>query len=244
MKHSTFAIVGACLLVFGGCGPEAEKGECGVNDPCERGAVCDLDTALCMQVGAPTDATEATAPETFSGKAVPFFRGELCVATEAQAGEPFPVRITPCLHPCVVPTSYQYKHSWSCVGSSCDGFVTMWMETRSSAEGCPEDAFGQFDTELCTNPVTAELSITAEYDDGTPVVGTMALEVPFVSNADAEEIAADDGELETVTAMIQRYPRDPARTVPDGITLASDSPPPPATCSENADACDCFQIGF
>lgn len=229
------------------CTPDAETGECGANHPCERGQVCELESAVCMETGLRTDATEDPAPSTFSGKRVPFFRGELCVATQAQAGAPIPVSLTPCLHPCVVPTSQQFKNQWSCVGSSCEAMVLMWMETHSSAEGCPADAFAAFDPTLCATPVTADLSITARYEDGTPVQGMMELEVPFVSNADAEEIAAQSNDtiLGTVQAIIQRYPQDPGRMVPNGgVTLSLDNPPPPAKCSESSDACDCFPIGF
>lgn len=237
------------MLVLGAasCNPDAESGECGVNDPCERGQTCQLEEAICVEVGAPTGATEDPAPPTFSAKYVPFHRGTLCVALQAQSGEPFPVSLTPCLHPCVIPTSQYFHNQWSCVGSRCEAFAALWMETRSAAEGCPADAFGAFDPGLCTTPVTADLSINPRYTNGDLVIGTMSLEVPFMSNAEAELVAAasDAGISEAVASVIQSYPSDPGRMVPDvGVTLSPDNPLPPATCSDSQAACDCFPIGF
>jgi len=235
------------LAVLGpaACTPDAETGECGVNDPCERGSVCDLDNAVCMEVGAPTDATEDPTPMSFDDKVVPFFRGEVCAVTEAQAGSPFPVQLTPCLHPCLTVRGHQYKHSWVCVGDECAAMAVMWMSVDSADEGCPEDAFGKFDESLCTTPVTANLALTATYEDDKPVVGTMSFEVPFLSNADAELIDESDDDLETILEQIQKYPQDPGRMLPEpGVNLSLDNPAPPSDCNDDGGPCECVKIGF
>lgn len=228
-----------------GCAPKAEQGECSAVDPCPRGQECDLEVSMCLDIEVDTHATEDPAPSNFTNKTVPFFRGQVCTVHEVQAGATFPVRMVPCLHPCVQASSFKFKHSWSCVGADCEAFGVMWMNTSSTAGGCPADAFGRFDRSMCVDGPAIEFDIRAVLADDSPVQGGMVLEVPFISNDDAAAIAANPDDLDQIQEIIARYPQDPSRVVGSKpISLLAGNPAPPETCGESGENCDCYDVGF
>jgi hypothetical protein len=228
-----------------GCAPRADAGECSVGRACPRGEECNLELAMCMPTDLDTSSTESPAPSTFSGKVVPMFRGRACTVPEVQAGTPFPVYLDPCFHPCLVVESFKFKHSWSCIGSSCSAYGLMWVEATSDSAGCPEDAFGQFDQSQCVYAQPVEFTINPTLGDGTPVEGSMELEVPFLNNADAAAIAAAPDDNALVEERIQQYPVASNRiALGRGIRLLRDGPVAPESCGEGGSACECTPIGF
>lgn len=235
------------LLSIGGlstsCAPAVDAGECSEGSPCPRGEMCNLDQAVCELVDLPTDATEAMAGANFTGKVFPFFRGRVCTVTETISGQPFPIYMSPCVHPCLDVSTFQFKHSWTCSGSSCDAYAVMWMTADGTA--CPEDTFGQFAANQCVYDTPINLTIDPVYGDGTVVQGTMEFEIPFLSNEDAAVIANGGGDLGTIEARIDQYPQDPARIVGGApISILGSNPAPPAECGADGRNCNCFDIGF
>lgn len=234
--------LGAALATVA-CAPSSQEGECSAASPCPRGESCDLEMALCMPEDLDTTATETPADATFSGKAVPMFRGRICTVPEVAAGTDFPIFLDPCFHPCLNVASFKFKHSWECVGSSCEAFATMWIE--ASGDACPEDAFGRFDSSQCVYDQGVDISINATLGDGTPVEGQMEIEVPFLSNEDATAIAADPDNTALIKERIQQYPVETNRiALGQGVRLLRNGPMAPASCGDGAAGCECTEIGF
>lgn len=231
------------LLAVGGCAPAADSGDCGENDPCEgRGQMCDLEASECIDIVVDTTNTETPAPANFTDKAAPFHRGTVCFAESVQAGMAVPVALIPCFHSCMTSSTHHHKNYYSCLGSSCDAWASVYY-TLDGVD-CPADAFGAFPKEMCVFPEPVNLSIGTTIGEGEAVQGTMTLEVPFLTNEDAAIIdaAADDTELELMKMRIEQYPPQDARIVGE-IDLRSANPAPPAMCN-GAENCTCKEIGF
>ena len=228
--------------LLSGCAPTVDTG-CNEDADCDRGQLCEAGTAECVDQNLDLTSTENPAPSDFSTKIVPFFRGTVCTVHSVQAGASFPVYMSPCLHPCLTSSSFQFKHNWNCIGSSCDAYALMWVSAEGAA--CPADAFGKFDRSQCDYSTEVAFSINPVYDDGRAIEGQMRLEIPFLSNADASQIAADPDNAGLRDNTIQKYPQEMGR-IPGGmdISLLSSNPPPPAECGESGAACDCFDVGF
>lgn len=239
------AFVGSLCITALACAPSVETGSCDADTPCAgRGQACDLMTSTCMAVDPETDSTDETSPASFSGLAVPFFRGQICLPHEVKSGATIPVSLSPCLHPCLAPTSFEFKHFFSCVGSSCDAYATMWVVADSVADGCPADAFARFDSNMCSYPMDpVNFGIATSLDSG-PISGSMLLEVPFLSNADIAQISEAGNDQALFESLVFQYPQDNGR-VPDGrsIQLLPDHAEPPETCN-GTENCSCFDIGF
>jgi len=227
-----------------GCSPAVESGECAAGTPCPRGNECNVAEAICVPLDLPTNATESPAEASFTNKAVPFFRGRVCTVSETRAGEPFPVFVDPCLHPCLDVNRFEFKHSWTCSGSDCEAWAVMWVNA-DAASACPEDAFGNFPAGQCEYGTPVEFTINPVFDDGTVIQGSMELEIPFLSNADAEAIAASGGSQAKIEERIAQYPEDASRFVGAGpISILDAHAPPPVTCGENGGGCECFNVGL
>ena len=237
-----------CLGAFSGgalaaCAPSGDAG-CSTDADCPgRGEVCDLATALCVPEDIATDNSIDPAPEEFTGLVVPFFRGRACTTHEVMSGSDIPLTLEPCFHPCVVPQSFQFKHVFSCVGSSCDAFATMWVVADSADGGCPSDAFGRFDESMCVYDTPVEFGISTTSDSG-PISGSMRLEIPFLTGDDAEQIAGASNNQSLFEMLVNQYPSDNNR-VPGGESISvlpgNEEPPEDCNGSEN---CDCFDVGF
>lgn len=250
MRHDERWIRGGALAAAllmgpwaGACAPRAEDGGCSEDDPCRgRGEVCELETNECVVAEVDTTTVEHPAPASFTNKVITFHRGEACLPHEVKSGEPMPLRLRPCLHPCVTVGSYEYKHSFTCRGSHCEAEAFMWMTAASAAEGCPADAFASFDASLCRYDTEVELTLATRTSDG-PISGDMLLELPFLTNADATALAADPDDSEAVEMLVQQYPQQQNR-IPAGraISLLPGNAAPPATCADGA--CPCHPIGF
>ena len=231
----------ATMLGAGACAPQVDTSPCDENRPCEgRGLVCDLDVLECVDAEVDLSSTESPAPSSFTNKIIPFFRGEMCLPHEVQSGADLPVVMRPCLHPCIAANAFEFRHSFSCVGSRCDALAMMWV-VGSSASACPADAFGSFDSAQCVYGTEVEFSIATATGSG-PISGTMTLEAPFLSNADMEAIAANPT-AEVIDERVQQYPQQQSR-IPNGqsVSLLPDHPVPPASCSGGA--CPCYPVGF
>lgn len=193
-----------------------------------------------------TDATADPSPMSFNQVVVPFFRGQVCVPHEVESGANIPVSISACLHPCLEPSSYEFKHFFSCIGSSCEAYATSWIVADSAPEGCPADAFGRFDASQCVYEDPINLAISTSLDSG-PISGTMLLEIPFLTNEDIGMIAgfggSNDDAQDFFEMKVKQYPQDYNR-VPDGraIQLLSSNPTPPTSCADMA--CPCYEVGF
>lgn len=238
------ALVGAAALTgLLACSPSIDQADCSELLPCpDRGDLCNTEEGICTPNEVDLESTEDPAPPSFNGKAISFFRGRVCLPHEVKAGEAFPVSLDPCLHPCIQREGHRFRQSWSCEGSSCEAWALVWV-TGSSSGQCPTDAFGRFDPSQCVYGEPIELKIDPVYEDGTPIEGTMLLDIPFLKNADAEEIERSNGDQAVIEAAIQKYPRQDER-IPGGkpISMAEAHPAPPSTCAGGQ--CDCFEVGF
>jgi len=235
--------LGMVLGVMAGamaCAPRADDGGCGEDLDCARGEACDMVANACIAAELNTTATRTPAPAEFTGEIVPFHRGEICLPTRVESGASMPVLMRPCVHPCLSVSSFEFRHTFQCVGSSCDALALMWMTT--SGQACPPDAFGSFDESACVYDTDVEFQLATETSNG-PIRGTMRLEVPFLSNEDAAELARDPSDDDTIERLVHQYPPSATR-LPNGesISIQNGHPTPPASCRDGA--CECFPIGF
>ena len=210
----------ACALVWvGGCAPAADQGECSVDADCEgRGEVCDVDAAACIDGPLDTSST-GTATPTLTAVPVPFHRGTVCYSESVKAGSPVPVSLAPCLHPCLTAGAHFHSNYYSCVGSTCDAWAFVYF--LADGVDCPADAFGSFPRNECDftqNPVN--LSIGTTIGEGEPVLGTMTLEVPFLTNADVQVIDAAGRDTDLMNMKIDQYATQDNRIAGD-ISLLS-----------------------
>lgn len=234
----TGLVAGLALAGGPACAPSVDPG-CSADSNCGRGEMCDLSIGECVDVEAMTDSTENPAPASFTGKPVPFFRGNVCTVHDVQTGAAIPVHLDPCLHPCVATNSHHFQHYYNCVGTHCEAWATMFYDADATA--CPADAFSKFDPAMCVYGSAVDLTITVTVQD-EPVSGSLELEVPFISNADAAMLAPNYESAALVEA-IEQYPQEMGRIVGGmPITLSPSSPAPPASCA--AGACPCYQVGF
>lgn len=230
-------------LVASGCAPRIDQGGCDEDSPCSgRGQTCDLEVNECVAAEVDVGTTESPAPGSFSDKVIAFHRGEICLPHEVQSGESLPVVLRQCVHPCVAASSYEFEHSFECRGSSCSARVLMYTVGSSAPTGCPAEAFSSFDAAQCQYVSEVEFQLSTSTSNG-PISGSMLLEVPFLTNADAAEIAADPDDDDLVDMLVQQYPQLDAR-IPDGraISILPGNPPPPPSCRDGA--CPCHPIGF
>ncbi len=244
------AIVALALAVGAGpglmaCAPIADQG-CSADDDCERGQVCEPAMAECVAAMVDTTSTETPAPMSFAGKAVPMFRGTVCMPHEVKSGEPVPVSIQPCFHPCLKQGKFHHQHYYFCEGSRCNAWAAIYVEADSIPAGCPADAFGTFDTmngQSCVGldaPIDIQIATTL---GSGPVKGSMTFEIPFLSNADMAEIAPRFTDAAFIQSKIDRYPREDGRVVGNrDVSLLPGNPVPPASCVGNPD-CPCYQVG-
>lgn len=224
------------------CSPSSSSGGCADDLDCARGEQCELAARSCVANELDTTATENPAEANFTDKVVPFHRGQICLPMEVQSGATMPVLMRPCLHPCLEVSSFEFRHNFSCVGSSCDAVALMWAVVSSNTAGCPPEAFGEFDASECVYDTEVEFGLATETSSG-PIRGNMRLEVPFLTNADAALIAEDPGDTDTIDRLVHQYPESDAR-VPDGrsVSILGHHPEPPASCANGA--CECFPIGL
>lgn len=237
-------LLAAAVTSAVGCAPTVDNSGCSMDVDCTgRAEVCDVANSVCIPKTVDTTTTESPAPANFTGKAVPFHRGEVCMVHDVKSGSKVPITINPCFHPCLDKGMHQFKHYYECIGSRCEAWAVMYIDAASVAEGCPADAFGAFDEALCSYGPAVNISIATTIDSG-PVNGTMGFELPFLTNADAQAILGTGNSTDVIQEKIEQYPESDDR-VPGGkdIVLSPNSPEPPADC-EAEGACPCYRIGF
>lgn len=263
-----FAFAGA----MSACIPPGESGQCSSDEDCTgRGTVCELTTSECIPVTKDYSSTaEPSPPLSFSDKAIPFFRGRICSAPnrEVQTGSAVPITFQPCLHPCISTNSYQYHNQYFCNGGSCDGFSVFWA--IGSSDNCPEDAWGDFDPAMCSYNLSSDTGIGPITIDGAAIDALLSYEIPYLSNLDISKIAEymsldTDSKISTATDqcvqqcgagdsadgclfgcyakdIVYNYPRQADRT--KLFNIDNTNPVPPANCSDDPAACECYEIGF
>ncbi len=227
--------------LFAACLPEEDSGQCNASKPCSnRGEVCNELSHQCEVADLDVDGTADEAPASFSNVAVPFFRGEVCMATKIKPGETVPVKVSTCLHPCIAAGGYSFKKQYDCSGSSCRSLVLVYFP-EASGTGCPADAFGKFDRSLC---VYDERNVSAgPFNINTgPVSGTATVEVPFLSNDDIATLngLGDDARVAKTWELAYQYPPDSDRVFQ--VSINASNPSAPADCAGGG--CDCQEIGF
>lgn len=234
----------ALLLVA--CSFDGQSG-CSEEALCPRGETCMLETAVCEPTTIGTTTTEANPPASFQAVLAPFFRGEICSPTQVRAGDTITVALRSCLHPCLEARRIDSKHQWSCAGSQCDAIAVAWWTVDAGPDGCPDDVFSRFDSSLCAYTEATEVMIHPIFNGDTPVVGTLSLEIPFLTNADADEIATETDAARQAALLEQRYrtyPIDPNRFLPTRIDMQPEAPAAPTSCIDHREACTCYEIGF
>jgi hypothetical protein len=114
----------------------------------------------------------------------------------------------------------------------------------SAMGGCPADAFGRFDRSQCQWTAPAEFLIETNDGPDGDIVGSMLIEVPYLSNADMEEILDRGLDNDFTEDVIQSYPQDAGR-IPGqrAVWILPDHPQPPGSCVTGT-GCDCFDVGF
>jgi hypothetical protein len=184
----TTAVVGACT-------PPAATGNCTVDEDCQgRGQYCEPVTNVCKDGEADYTKTDDDSPsDTFADKPIPFFRGQVCTVPglAGKAGSAIPMTFRPCLHPCMTGGTNYFQHSWGCLSGICSGMSLFY--TIGSGAGCPAEAWGQFSKDLCVYDVQQSSALGPVELDGTPVEGTLKLEIPFLTNSDLSEVVAYKG---------------------------------------------------
>jgi hypothetical protein len=238
----TFALVSGSLTLAS-CLGEGEGGACTVDEDCHgRAEYCDTQNSVCLVDDTVPDRSGDSPGTSFATMNIPFFRGQLCTKMEVISGSQIPFTISPCLHPCLEVTGgYKLQHFWDCTGSSCNAWI-IWS-IPASGTGCPEDVFGQFDQSQCVydNALDARLKATIR-DDGTPIAGTMKIEVPFLSNEDIDAIVGGDNSTDSILDRVYEYIEQDNR-VTDRIRMDQANPQPPEECLGPTN-CECINIGF
>ena len=266
---ATLALLSGALAA---CIPPGETGQCTVDEDCTaRGTVCDTVTSTCIPVDKDYNTTaEPSPPVAFQDKAIPFFRGRICSAPmqEVQTGSAIPVTFQPCLHPCISANEYQFHNQYYCSGGTCDGFSVFW--SVGSSENCPADAWGEFDPSMCVYDITSNTSIGPLAINGDPIQGFLSYEIPYLTNLDIAAIAEykgrslqdkratatdacvaqcsssenEDGCLFGCYAkdFVDKYPQQANRV--KYFNIGNSSPVPPANCTDDVAACECYDVGF
>ncbi|MBK8266631.1 MAG: hypothetical protein IPK80_35565 [Nannocystis sp.] len=195
--------------------------------------------------GTPPCATdpECTAPDHDGGAieptSLPFFRGRACVATAAKPGQAIAVRVDACVHPCLSLNAVGLRHAYRCEGGACESFASHRYDGVTGVD-CPSDVFSGFDPALCVYPGPIDLKVGPITPGGAAHEGALTLVIPFLTNEDADAIAA--GEVSAaIWTRIAAHPQDPARVF--DITLSGAGPDGPATCADEA-LCTCRDLGL
>ena len=105
------------LASLGSCLPPGTSGQCQIDEDCTgRGQPGDSVNAICIDTEFDATSTENPAQGSFTNKVIPFFRGQVCTPTQIESGATFPVKMTPCLHPCLSINNFKFKHFYECTG--------------------------------------------------------------------------------------------------------------------------------
>jgi hypothetical protein len=235
-----FAVALVTGATIAACAPTEGSSECFQGKPCEtRGEACDDSINECVPQDLDVDATgPVPAPATFSGVALPFFRGKVCMPTAIKPGDSIPVKLSVCTNPCVTAGSYTFKKQYKCTGSYCDAAVLQYYGKAAGA-GCQQDAFARFPEAQC---VYADIKASAGpfVISGNAVIGNAKVEIPFLTNDDAAQVR-DGASTDTIWALIDQYPAAAERVF--NVTMNASNAAAPADCVDES-KCECRTIGF
>ena len=239
----------AGVLLLGGalvaCAPTESAGECTDTKPCTlRGEACDVALQQCIAQDLDVDATsDVDAPTSFTGVALPFFRGEVCMPTRVQPGDTVPVSINPCLHPCIDGGGFSFKKQFSCTSAFCkSAVIQMFVNAASGSGGCTKDAFASFDRSQCVYPESPIKASAGPFVvEGAQIRGNAEVEIPFLRNDDAAAIR-DGASSDEIWGLINQYPASDERVF--AISMDGANPAAPADCVADKSKCDCREIGF
>lgn len=240
---NVFIAAGFVLSVSLACAPTESAGECTATKACTiRGEACNLDIQVCEPQELTIDATsDQPTPAAFSGVALPFFRGEVCMPTRVRPGDRVPVSFSPCLHPCMTEGGYLYKQQYSCASPAYCNAAVLQFFTGASGTGCPADAFGSFDRSMCKYPAEPIPGAAGPFTLSSGAVrGNAQVEIPFLSNDDTAAVR-DGAGTDEIWELIQQYPQASERVF--AISLDTANPSAPADCSDKS-LCTCREIGF
>ena len=194
---------------------------------------------------APCDtAPDCTAPGDPDGDpgptTVPYFRGRACVAKEVKPGQPIPVRLEACVHPCLSANAYTYRHAYRCPGGACEATAVLLFKDVVG-NGCPSDVFAKFDPALCqyTNPI--DINAGPLVFGGTEFEGVAPLVVPYLSNEQADEIANGADSSQEIWARVDANTQEASRYF--DVDVSADAADAPAVC-DDPDLCDCHDVAF
>lgn len=223
------------------CSPSESPAECSASKPCpNRGEACDALLQECTLQDLAVDATsDEPTPASFSGVALPFFRGRVCMPTRVQPGDTVPVKLTPCVHACIDPGGFNFKKQYTCTGAYCESAVLQIFGTAAGM-ACPADAFGKFDRTQCAPGEDILASAGPFVIDGEQIRGNAQVEIPFLSNEDAAQIR-DGAAVPAIWELIKQYPQSQERVF--AVSMDGANPAAPADCSDES-KCDCREIGF
>ena len=222
-----------------------------------RGGYCDAETTACATKSDDHPTAEANPIANFSGVETAFFRGTVCIPQNgaAKTGMPFTINMIPTLHACMQVDQVHPSRSFTqCQSSVCETFAYYAMTVSGS--GCPDDAFGKFDTSntatwfegprrsFTFNP----LEVNGTFEESLDYV-----EIPFLTNADAAEIRGvnDNEKNAKIKELAYQYAEEEDRRLV--IELRNTHPeaacgPFDATNSNEGTIhdpdCTCFQVGF
>lgn len=239
VRSAGISLAFGVAVSMGACEPPSSASECSTTVPCERGEECNLVTLSCEPTEATNDQTAEHAGGNFSERKLPFFRGKVCVATKVAAGDPIPVSIEPCIHPCVSATLFQFYSRYSCDGSTCRAAEIAWLDDAVGTD-CPADVFGRFPKSECTYPFRIEGKQSPISPSGSNYTGLVPVEVPFLTNEDVERVAQMDMSTSEFFGLIDSYAPDSDRIFQ--VNIAGDNPTAPESCAEPG--CTCRDVGF
>ena len=240
--HFKVFIAGGLLAAgLAACSPSESPAECSASKLCpNRGEACDALLQECTLQDLAVDATsEEPTPASFSGVALPFFRGRVCMPTRVQPGDTVPVKLTPCVHACIDPGGFNFKKQYTCAGAYCESAVLQIFGTAAGM-ACPADAFGKFDRTQCAPGKDILASAGPFVIDGEQIRGNAQVEIPFLSNEDAAQIR-DGAAVPAIWELIKQYPQSQERVF--AVSMNGANPAAPADCSDES-KCDCREIGF
>ncbi len=172
---------------------------------------------------------------------MPFFRGQVCVPSSVRAGDPIPMRVTACRHPCLAVSQFAYKHMFRCDlndDPACEAAANVRFPNVTGS-GCPDDVWGKFDMSYCSDYGPIDFAVGPITLNDQAYEGPASVHVPFLTNADAAEIDGGNDGAAAVWEMIEQHEQPAERTFT--VTLSADATTP-ADCS--GDGCDCYDIGY
>ena len=171
---------------------------------------------------------------------VPYFRGRACVPKAVKPGQPLPIRLEACLHPCLKVNAFAYKHTFRCPEGACEAAATLFYRDVVGV-GCPSDVFAKFDPSQCAYTSPIDIIAGPLSFGGADYEGVASVLIPYLSNEQGAEIDGGADTSEEIWKRIDANTQDPSRSLE--VSVVADAPDAPAVC-DDADLCVCSDVGF